>query len=81
MAQRLQPLARISSATLQLLCRASTGGLSPRLSPIDGRYQNETLVFMQEEVRRSISMTIQEAIDKAVKGGYHIYGSDGMDTE
>jgi hypothetical protein len=26
-------------------------------------------------------MTIQEAIDKAVEGGYHIYGSDGMDTE
>ena len=36
---------------------------------------------MQEEVRRSTSMTIQEAIDKAVKGGYHIYGSDGMDTD
>jgi hypothetical protein len=26
-------------------------------------------------------MTIPEAIDKAVEGGYHIYGSDGMDTE
>src|SRR5262245_9528940 len=26
-------------------------------------------------------MTIPEAIDKAVQGGYHIYGSDGMDTE
>src|SRR5215510_1899871 len=25
-------------------------------------------------------MTIPEAIDKAVEGGYHIYGSDGMDT-
>jgi hypothetical protein len=25
-------------------------------------------------------MTIQEVIDKAVEGGYHIYGSDGMDT-
>jgi hypothetical protein len=25
-------------------------------------------------------MTIQEAINKAVEGGYHIYGSDGMDT-
>jgi hypothetical protein len=26
-------------------------------------------------------MTIPEAIDKAVEGGYHIYGSDGMDTD
>lgn len=26
-------------------------------------------------------MTISEAIDKAVEGGYHIYGSDGMDTD
>jgi hypothetical protein len=26
-------------------------------------------------------MTIQEALDKAVEGGYHIYGSDGMDTD
>jgi len=25
-------------------------------------------------------MTIQEAINKAVEGDYHIYGSDGMDT-
>ena len=25
-------------------------------------------------------MMIQEAIDKAKEGGYHIYGSDGMDT-
>jgi hypothetical protein len=26
-------------------------------------------------------MTVQEVIDKAVEGGYHIYGSDGMDTD
>jgi hypothetical protein len=26
-------------------------------------------------------MTIPEALEKAVKGGYHIYGSDGMDTD
>jgi hypothetical protein len=26
-------------------------------------------------------MTIQMAINKAVEGGYHIYGSDGMDTD
>jgi hypothetical protein len=25
-------------------------------------------------------MTVQEVIEKAVEGGYHIYGSDGMDT-
>ena len=25
-------------------------------------------------------MTIQDAIDTAVEGGYHIHGSDGMDT-
>jgi hypothetical protein len=26
-------------------------------------------------------MTIQEAIHKAVEGGYHLHGSDGMDTD
>src|SRR5262245_54487884 len=26
-------------------------------------------------------MKVQEVIDKAVEGGYHIYGSDGMDTD
>jgi hypothetical protein len=26
-------------------------------------------------------MTVQEVIDKAVEGGYHIYGSDGMETD
>jgi len=36
---------------------------------------------MEEEVRRSTTMTIPEALEKAVEGGYHIYGSDGMDTE
>jgi hypothetical protein len=25
-------------------------------------------------------MTIQEALDKATEGGYHVQGSDGMDT-
>jgi hypothetical protein len=25
-------------------------------------------------------MTVQEAMNKAVAGGYHIYGSDGMET-
>ena len=25
-------------------------------------------------------MTVQEALNKATEGGYHIYGSDGMDT-
>ena len=25
-------------------------------------------------------MTIREALNKAVDGGYHIYGADGMDT-
>ena len=26
-------------------------------------------------------MTVQEALNKATEGGYHIYGSDGMDTD
>jgi hypothetical protein len=26
-------------------------------------------------------MTVQEALNTAVEGGYHIYGSDGMDTD
>jgi hypothetical protein len=26
-------------------------------------------------------MMVQEVVDKAVEGGYHIYGSDGMDTD
>ena len=26
-------------------------------------------------------MTVQEALNAAVEGGYHIYGSDGMDTD
>jgi hypothetical protein len=27
------------------------------------------------------SMTIQEAMKKAVEGGYHLHGADGMDTD
>ena len=26
-------------------------------------------------------MTVQEVLNKATEGGYHIYGSDGMDTD
>ena len=37
--------------------------------------------FSEREVQGAQCMTIQEAIDKANEGGYHIYGSDGMDTE
>jgi hypothetical protein len=38
------------------------------------------LLMHEEEVKGEQSMTIHEAIEKAVEGGYHIYGSDGMDT-
>jgi hypothetical protein len=55
-------------------------GLPSSLSQSDGRYQNETSVLIEEEVRRSTTMTIQEALNKANEGGYHIFGSDGMDT-
>jgi len=34
----------------------------------------------QWEVLGEQPMTIQEALNKATDGGYHIYGSDGMDT-
>jgi len=30
--------------------------------------------------KRRKYMTVQEALNKATEGGYHIYGSDGMDT-
>jgi hypothetical protein len=33
-----------------------------------------------EEVRRSTMMSIQEVVNKAVEGGYHIHGFDGIDT-
>jgi hypothetical protein len=32
----------------------------------------------EEEVKGEQAMTIKEAIEKAVKGGYHLDGSDGM---
>jgi hypothetical protein len=45
--------------------------------------------FLTQEVKREARkehtyddrMMIHEAIDKATEGGYHIYGSDGMDTD
>src|SRR5262245_59343157 len=80
-AQRLQPLVLRPSTIRLLFCRTSTGGPPPHLSHIEKGSQNETSVLIEEEVRRRKSMTIPEAIDKAVEGGYHIYGSDGMDTE
>jgi hypothetical protein len=36
--------------------------------------------FSEREVQGAQFMTIQEAIDKAIEGGYYIHGSDGMDT-
>jgi hypothetical protein len=38
-------------------------------------------LLQQGEVTGEQSMTIPEALDKAHEGGYHIYGSDGMDTD
>jgi len=32
------------------------------------------------EGKRRKNMTIEEVLKKATEGGYHIYGSDGMDT-
>jgi hypothetical protein len=36
--------------------------------------------FLIQEVRRRKAMTIQEALHKAIAGGYHIDGSDGIAT-
>jgi hypothetical protein len=33
------------------------------------------------EAKRSKHMTIAEVLNKANEGGYHIYGSDGMNTQ
>jgi hypothetical protein len=41
----------------------------------------DVLTTPDEEVQGEQSMTIQEAIHKAVEGGYHLNGSDGMDTD
>jgi hypothetical protein len=56
-------------------------GPLPRLSQVRHGSHNEisTLTY-SEEVKRRTSMTVQEALNKATEGGYHIYGSDGMDT-
>src|SRR5215475_863378 len=56
-------------------------GPHPRRSPIRRGSQNDiSILTYAEEVRRRNSMTVQEALNKANEGGYHIYGSDGMDT-
>jgi hypothetical protein len=34
----------------------------------------------QEEVKGEQTMTIQEAVNKATEGGYHMHGSDGIET-
>jgi hypothetical protein len=36
---------------------------------------------MHEEEMKGKTMTIQEAMQKANEGGYHINGSDGMATD
>jgi hypothetical protein len=41
----------------------------------------DVLTTPDEEGQGEQSMTIQEAIHKAVEGGYHLHGSDGMDTD
>src|SRR5437879_8820984 len=60
-------------------------GALPRLSPIRRVSHNETIFphagGEERRKEKSTTMMIQEAIDKANEGGYHIYGSDGMDTD
>lgn len=43
--------------------------------------QYERLFRRTLEAKRSKHMTIAEVLNKANEGGYHIYGSDGMDTQ
>jgi hypothetical protein len=43
--------------------------------------QYERLCFCDSLKIRLNNMTIQDAIDKASEGGYHLQGSDGVDTE
>jgi hypothetical protein len=41
----------------------------------------EVLTTHDEERQGEQPMTIQEAMNKAVEGGYHLHGSDGIDTD
>src|SRR5262249_3746203 len=84
-AQHLQPLALIPETILRRCCRPSTGGPPPRLSEVRRGSQNENIFphsgGEERRKKKAKPMMIQEAIDKANEGGYHIYGSDGMDTD
>jgi hypothetical protein len=54
-------------------CRHPRG--PPRLSSIIDLPQDERLSAVGGD------MTIQEAVNKATEGGYHMHGSDGIDTD
>jgi hypothetical protein len=58
-------------------------GPPPSLSLVKSGSQNENIFPHsggEERRKKRENMTIQEAIDKANEGGYHIHGSDGMAT-
>ena len=59
--------------------RGPLAGLSPR----KGGSHNESRVLTTHgaEGLGEQPMTIQEAMQKAVEGGYHLHGSDGRDTD
>ena len=46
----------------------------------DAGLKMRTSVLMQEEVQGEQPMTIAEAMHKATQKGYHLKGSDGMET-
>jgi hypothetical protein len=41
----------------------------------------DVLTTHDEEMQGEQPMTLQEAMNKAVEGGYHLHGSDRMDTD
>ena len=41
----------------------------------------DVLTTPEAEVQGEQPMTIQEAMSKAIEGGYHLHGSDGRDTD
>jgi hypothetical protein len=49
--------------------------------PLEIPVQYERLFLHSPEGKRRKNMTIEEVLKKATEGGYHIDGSDGMDTD
>ena len=74
-------LVELQAIEERMQCAVRLHTLMNQRCPLEIPVQYERLFLHSPARKEEKNMTIEEVLQKATEGGYHLYGSDGMETD